>query len=83
MLDSGAINHMTGSKHLVVDVQPSSSMPTHVQFDDASTSTVLGLGKVVISHDLSIEKVMLVETLAYNLLSFVNLHSWVLVPSLV
>ena len=29
----------------------------------------MGLGKVVISHDLTIEKVMLVESLAYNLLS--------------
>ena len=69
MLDSGATNHMIGSKDLVVDVHPIPSMPTHVQFGDASTSKVLGLGKVVISHDLTIEKVMLVESLAYNLLS--------------
>ena len=60
---------MTGSKDLVVDVHPSPSMPTHVQFADASSSKVLGFGKVVISQDLSIEKVMLVESLAYNLLS--------------
>ena len=69
MLDSGAKNHMTGIKDLLVDVQAIPSMPTHVQFGDASTSKVLGLGKVVISQDLSIEKVMLVESLAYNLLS--------------
>src|SRR5215216_4783468 len=60
---------MTGSKDLVVDVHPIPSMPTHVQFGDASTSKVLGLGKLVISQDLSIKKVMLVESLAYNLLS--------------
>jgi len=60
---------MTGSKDLVVDVHPSPSMPTHVQFADASSSKVLGFGKVVISQELSIEKVMLVESLAYNLLS--------------
>ena len=30
LLDSGATNHMTGSKDLVVDVHPSPSMPTHV-----------------------------------------------------
>ena len=60
---------MTGRKDLVVDVHPSPSMPTHVQFADASSSKVLGFGKVVISQDLSIEKVMLVESLAYNLLS--------------
>ena len=60
---------MTGSTDLVVDVHPSPSMPTHVQFVDASSSKVLGFGKVVVSQDLSIEKVMLVESLAYNLLS--------------
>ena len=43
--------------------------PPMSNFGDASTSKVLGLGKVVISQDLTIEKVMLVESLAYNLLS--------------
>ena len=60
---------MTGSKDLVVDVHKIPSMPTNVEWGDASSSKVLGLGKVVISHDLTIEKVMLVESLAYNLLS--------------
>ena len=69
MLDSGATNHMTGSKDLMVDVHKIPSTPTNVKWSDASSSKVLGLGKVVISHDLTIEKVMLVESLAYNLLS--------------
>ena len=60
---------MTRSKDLVVDVHKIPSMPTNVEWGDASSSKVLGLGKVVISHDLTIEKVMLVESLAYNLLS--------------
>ena len=60
---------MTGSKDLVVDVHKIPSMPTNVKWGDASSSKVLGLGKVVIYHDLTIEKVMLVESLAYNLLS--------------
>ena len=60
---------MTGSKDLVVDVHKIPSMPTNVEWGDASSSKVLGLGKVVISHDLTIKKVMLVESLAYNLLS--------------
>ena len=59
---------MIGSKDLVVDVHTIPSMPTNVEWGDASSSKVLGLGKVVISHDLTIEKVMLVESLAYNLL---------------
>ena len=45
------------------------SMPTNIEWGDASSSKVLGLGKVVISPDLTIEKVILVEFLAYNLLS--------------
>ena len=64
---------MTGSNDLLVDVHAIPSIPTHVQFADASTSKVMGFGKVVISQDLSIEKVMLVESLAYNLLSVCQL----------
>ena len=60
---------MTGSKDLVVDVHKIPSMPTNVEWGDASSSKVLGLGKVVISQDLTIEKVMLVESLAFNLMS--------------
>ena len=60
---------MTGSKDLVVDVRPDASVATQVSFGDDAISKVLGLGKVVISPTLTIEKVMLVETLAYNLLS--------------
>ena len=57
---------MTESKDLVVDVHKIPSMPTNVEWGDASSFKVLGLDKVVISHDLTIEKVMLVESLAYN-----------------
>ena len=64
---------MTISKDLVVDVHPIPSMPTNIESGDASSSKVLGLGKVVISHDLTIEKVMLVKSLAYNLLSICQL----------
>src|SRR6187399_967953 len=64
---------MTGSKDLVVDVHLGSSMATNVVWGDASSSKVLGFGKVVVSHDLTIEKVMLVESLAYNLLSVCQL----------
>ena len=45
---------MTGSKDLVVDVHKIPSMTTNVEWGDASSSKVLGLGKVVISHDLMI-----------------------------
>ena len=59
---------MTGSKDLLVDVHKIQSMPTNVEWGDASHSKVLGLGKVVISHDLTIEKVMLVESQCFVIL---------------
>ena len=41
----------------------------YVTFGDNSKGKVVGLGKVAISHDNSIQNVMLVESLGYNLLS--------------
>src|SRR4051812_17684582 len=61
---------MTGSKDLMVDIDYQSSRDTRVLFGDAKTSKLLGLRKVIISSDSSIEKVLLVETCAFNLLSF-------------
>jgi hypothetical protein len=40
-----------------------------VTYEDMSQSEVLGLGKVVVTQDISLVGVMLVETLGYNLLS--------------
>src|SRR4051812_41613744 len=60
---------MTRSKDMLVDIDFGPSRTTRVQFGDANTSKVLGLGKVIISPDSSIEKVLLVETCAFNLLS--------------
>ena len=51
------------------DVNSSSS----ITFGDNSKGKVLGYGKLVISKDLSLETVMLVETLGYNLLSIYHL----------
>ena len=65
---------MRGSKDLVVDVQKIPSMPTNVEWGDASHSKVLGLGKVVISHDLTIEKSCLLSPLHIICFPFVNLH---------
>src|SRR3954462_12628691 len=59
---------MTGSKDLFLDIYFGPSRTTRVQFGDANTSNVLCLSKVIISLDSSIEKVLLVETCAFNLL---------------
>jgi transposase InsO family protein len=68
VVDSGASHHMTGSKEFLSDVHPH---PRNVciTYGDGSSSKVLGLGKVVVTPDVSIVDIMLVKTLSYNLLS--------------
>ena len=68
MLDSGCTSHMTGSKEIITEMRPNHDNIT-VSYGDKSKSQVLGLGKVVVAHDISLVDVMLVETLGYNLLS--------------
>ena len=52
-----------------MDIDYQSSRDTRVLFGDAKMSKVLGLGKVIISPDASIENVLLDETCAFNLFS--------------
>jgi hypothetical protein len=73
IIDSGATNHMSGSKDLVKDLSTSSLSAGYITYGDSSRSMVLGLGKVVISQNVTMEDVMLVETLSYNLLSVAQL----------
>ena len=48
----------------------------YVTFEDNSKGKVLGLGKVTISHDSSIQNSRLVESLGYNLLSVSRLDDF-------
>jgi hypothetical protein len=73
IIDSGATNHMSGSKELVKELRTGSSSAGYVTYGDSSRSKVLGLGKVIISQNVTVEDVMLVETLSYNLLSVAQL----------
>src|SRR3954471_11826268 len=68
ILDSGATHHMTGGKELVKELRPNYHNTT-VSFGNDAISEVLGFGKVVIAHDITLVDVMLVKTLGYNLLS--------------
>ncbi|KAK1604765.1 hypothetical protein QYE76_028438 [Lolium multiflorum] len=68
VLDSGCTSHMTGGKNLVKELRPNIHDIT-VSFGDNSTSEVLGFGKVVVAHNITLVDVMLVKTLGYNLLS--------------
>jgi hypothetical protein len=64
---------MTGGKgaldEFINDVNSTSS----ITFGDNSKGKVLGYDKVVITKDLSLENVMLVKSLGYNLLSIYHL----------
>jgi hypothetical protein len=73
---------MTGSKEMVKELRTSSSTAGYVTYGDSSRSKVLGLGKVVVSHNVTVEDVMLVESLSYNLLSIAQLANMVLQLSL-
>ena len=69
VLDSGCTDHMTGDKDMFRELADNDSPRKYVTFGDNSKGKVVGLGKVAISHDSSIQNVMLVESLGYNLLS--------------
>jgi len=60
---------MTGDKSLLMDIPLSPSHLKHIIFADKGKSKVLGLGKVAITKDRHMDKVMLVESLGYNLMS--------------
>ena len=52
----------------MTDLRPNLHGQT-VSYGDKSKSKVLGLGKVVVTPDVSLVNVLLVETLGYNLMS--------------
>jgi hypothetical protein len=64
---------MSGIKELVKELRIDPSSAGYVTYGDSSRSKVLGLGKVVISQNVTVEDVMLVETLSYNFLSIAQL----------
>ena len=65
---------MTGDKNLLMDAPLSPSHLKHIIFADKGKSQVLGLGKVAISKDIHMDKVMLVASLGYNLMSVSMLY---------
>src|SRR3954466_15123305 len=59
---------MTGTSSIIKDVKPNDDQIT-VTYADKSKYKVMGFGKVVVAHDITLVNVMLVDTLGYNLLS--------------
>ena len=60
---------MTGDRSLLMDSTLRPSDKSHITFADTGKSKVLGLGRVAISKDQHMYKVMLVESLGFNLMS--------------
>ena len=60
---------MTSDKSLLMDTALSPSHLKHITYIDKGKSKVLGLGRVAISKDRHMDKVMLVESLGFNLMS--------------
>jgi hypothetical protein len=69
MLDSGCTNHMTGEKEIFTFFEENDCPSDIITFGDNSEENVLGYGKITITTDHSISKVLLVDSLDYNLLS--------------
>jgi hypothetical protein len=69
MLDSGCINHMTGERRMFTSFEKNKCESDCITFDDNSQGQVLDFGKIAITTEHSISKVLLIELLDYNLLS--------------
>src|SRR5664279_3450398 len=64
---------MTGAKEMLDQFIEDVNRKSSITFGDNSQGKVLGYGKVAITKDLSLENVILVESLGYNLLSINHL----------
>jgi hypothetical protein len=69
VIDSGCSQHMTGNPPMFTSLDEDVDEQNKITFGDNLKGKVQGLGKVAISHDLSISNVLLVAPLSFNLLS--------------
>jgi hypothetical protein len=79
VLDSGYTNHMTGEKHMFTSFEENNCPSDTIMFGDNSKGKVLGCGKIAITTDHSISKVLLVDYLDYNLLSMSQLYEMAII----
>jgi hypothetical protein len=73
VLDSGCPNHMTGERRIFTSFEKNERESDCITFGDNSQCQVLGFGKIAITTEHSISKV-LVKSLDYNLLSISQLY---------
>jgi hypothetical protein len=68
VLDSGCINHMIEERRMFIYFEKNNCPSDCIMFGDNSQGKVLGFGKIAITTEHSISKVLLIESLGYNLL---------------
>jgi hypothetical protein len=73
VLDSGCINHMTVEKDLFTSFEENDCPSDTIMFGDNGEGRVLGYAKISITTNHSISKILLVDSLDYNLLSISQL----------
>jgi hypothetical protein len=69
VLDSGCTNHMTEERRIFTSFEKNKCESDCIMFGDNSQGQVRGFSKIAITTKHSISKVLLVESLDYNLLS--------------
>jgi hypothetical protein len=73
VLDSRCTNHMIREKHMFTSFKENDCPSDTIMFGDNSEERVLRYGKIPITTDHSILKVLLIDSLDYNLLSVLQL----------
>ena len=73
MLDSGCTQHMTGYSKMFSSLDENIVGYSDIIFGDNSRGKVKGVGTIAISNDHSLSKVLLVDSLKFNLLAVTQL----------
>jgi hypothetical protein len=68
VLDSRCTNHMTEERRMFTSFEMNECESDCITFDDNSQGQILCFGKIAITTEHSISKVLLIESLDYNLL---------------
>jgi hypothetical protein len=74
VLDNGCTNHMMGERRIFTSFEKNGCETDCITFSDNSQGQVLGFSKIAITMEHSISKVLLFESLNYNLLSVSQLY---------
>jgi hypothetical protein len=69
VLDSGCKNHITDERRMFTSFEKNKCESDCMTFSDNNQGQVLGFNKIAITTKHSISKVLLIESLDYNLLS--------------